>query len=165
MTSKSQQDIIAVELFEYITDYTQELEANKASITDAIDGDHMLVLFSQNFLEQFSKGYLSTPISGFNDRSRRQLRQRRRTLEKGQASAGDKTEAGQKLIFHLEPMCDRISEISYGNSEIDAEEFHYVFFAELLELIVAWLEETSKAGQELRDTAQASLEAYQRAIA
>jgi hypothetical protein len=66
-------------------------------------------------------------------------------------------------MFQLEPLCDLVAEISYGNSEIEAESFHTELFPEFLEQIELWLEEYP-ASQALRDAVGESVRSYNQAI-
>jgi hypothetical protein len=161
MNSNQSSEIIASSLFDFVVEYAKDIAQGRATIDKSIDGDSALIVFAENFLAQFSKGYLKVTIEGFNSRSQNQLRNARRRLER--RKSGNKTDAAQLLIFHLEPLCDRIPEISYGNSEIEAVEFHIYYFVELMNRIVAWLDEFP-ASNSLRDAARNAERSYNDAI-
>lgn len=151
--------IIAPELFDFVTDYAKALSAKKVAATDPIDGQHDLVQFAGNFLAQFSVGYLKKSILGFNALSLAKLKEARRDLE----AEGGKTEEAQRLIFHLEPLCTRLPEISYSHSSQDANDFHRVYFTQLLDHIGSWLDEDG-ADKAVRAAAAAASSAYEKAI-
>lgn len=158
MTSSQGPEIIAPALFAYVTEYAKEIETRRVDMTENIKGRHPLWLFCENFLAQFSAGYLHRSIEGFNERSQAQLTEERRKLE------GDATRtAAQLLIFHLAPLCSRMPEISYSNSDQDVEEFHTDYFPELLSRINVWLEECG-ASDMLKAAASEANAAYSRAI-
>lgn len=145
-------------LFDYVVEYAAEIDSGKESTTGPIASQSRLVIFLENFLVQFSSGYLSRRIEGFNDRSQAQLTAERRRLESVEG-----TGAAQRLIFHLEPLCSRLSEISYSNSEQDAEEFHLDYVPGLLDRILAWFEECA-AEQALTTATSAAAATYRRSI-
>ena len=161
MISSRLNEIVAASLFDYVFEYAKDLEHGRATVLTPIDGESALIVFAENFLAQFSKGYLKQSIEGFNSRSQNQLRNARRRLER--RTSGKPTAAAQSLIFHLEPLCDLIPEISYGNSEIEAGEFHIYYFVELMNRIVAWVEEFPVADS-LREAAQNARRSYNDAI-
>lgn len=152
------EQIIAAELFDFVTDYAKALSAKEAAVTDPIDGLHDLIQFTGNFLAQFSTGYLNKPIEGFNARSLAQLKEARHDIENAEG-----TVEAQRLIFHLEPLCTRMPEISYSHSSQDAADFHRVYFPQFLDRIGAWLVEAG-AATAVRDAAAAASSAFKNAI-
>jgi hypothetical protein len=161
VNAKRSKDVIAPSLFDYVLEYAKDIVSGDKTISSSVDGDSTLIVFAENFLTQFADGYLGLKIVGFNSRSQGQLKVARRRLERG--SNSDQTKAAQHLMFQLEPLCDLVAEISYGNSEIEAESFHTELFPEFLEQIELWLEEYP-ASQALRDAVGESVRSYNQAI-
>ena len=145
-------------LFEYVTDYCDGLASEDNLVFEPLEKDNALIIFAENFLPQFSRAHLRQKVTGLNERSRKQLVAERRWLE-------DKANTGkaQLLIFHLEELCSKVCEISYSNSEADAEDFHLEYFPDLLARIIAWLEEIT-AAQSIKTTAIKALSQYNLAI-
>lgn len=152
MTGRGQ-EVVSASLFEYVTDYAAAV-ASGAGELDRIHGTHALVVFTENFVVQFSMNFLGTRIAGFSDRSAREMRQERRRLESGENHL-----AAQSLMLSLESLFHVLPEFSYGNSSDDAEAFHNEYFPDLLRDIVAWLAEFEPDGGSLT-AARESLDAY-----
>jgi hypothetical protein len=145
-------------LFELVTDYSDWLASGDNSVSEPLEKDNDLVIFAENFLLQFSRAHLRQKVTGLNERSEKQLVAERRRLQ-GEAN----TDKAQLLIFHLEELCSKVGEISYSNSEVDAEEFRLQYFPDLLARIIAWLEEIT-AAQNIKTAAIKALSQYNLAI-
>lgn len=145
-------------LFKYVADYCDSITSGDQAIDEPLDKDNDLLLFSENLVTQLSAKHLRVKITGFNERSEAQLVSERRRLER----LGQK-EKLQLLLFHLEYLCSKVGEISYSNSEVDAEEFHTYYFPDLLSRVVAWLEELG-TDSAARDAAQLALTQYEQTV-
>lgn len=150
--------VVAPELFEFVTEFSDSIASGDASTTDPIRKRHPLYVFVENFLAQFSNGYLGEDVQGFTSRSQTQLITARRRLESEEG-----TEEAQRLIFALEPMCSRLRELSYSESDEDLEEFYHQSLPGLLLRIEKWLEEI-QADEELLDAARNARKEYSRAL-
>lgn len=149
---------VAVELFEIINDYCEEIDEGSVSITDKLGKNHSLLYFSSLFLEQFSATHCKQKIVGLNDRSSRQLNAERRRLR-----SRSEQPASQRLIFQLQKFCTQAGEVSYSTSDTDAEELHLQYFPLLLERIVDWLNEAD-AERSTRNAARTALTNYNEAV-
>ncbi|WP_270886889.1 hypothetical protein [Pedococcus sp. 5OH_020] len=150
--------LIEATLFDYITEYAADIEASRVNVSDAIRGDDVLLIFAENFVAQFSKNFLRRDIVGFTSRSKVEMTSARRKLQKSPRSL-----KAQSLMFHLEPLFSLVPELSYGNSEDDAQAFRLEYFHELLQKIVDWLSEEESEAAALA-AAEESLRVYEKAM-
>lgn len=150
--------VIEPELFKYVTEFSDSIAAGDVSTSDPIRKRHRLYVFTENFLAQFAERYLRRDIQGFNSRSHSDLVEARRELEADEGAV-----EGVRLIFALEPLGSRLSELTYSDSREDIEEFLLYAFPRLLSRIVAWLEE-NEADEELLEAATRARDEYDRTV-
>lgn len=97
---------VAPELFEAVDEYANswsELDEDARSLRR----NHRLVVFTENFLEQFSSAVLGDLIATLSDASRKQLVKLRRRLERH-----DEHAERQLLMFRIEAICSFFPELS-----------------------------------------------------
>ncbi|QIM22384.1 hypothetical protein G7075_16595 [Phycicoccus sp. HDW14] len=153
---------IAAALFDYVTDFAAEVSSD-SSLVYRVRGDTQTVTFVENFLAQFSGNYLGHEISGFSYRSRDELIQGRRKLEREASKEGaPQTTAAQALLYELEQLCTLVRDLSYGNADDDAESFHNEYVPDLLAAAVEWLEECQDVGA--LEAARSALDEYREAL-
>ncbi len=149
---------ITKKLFEAVIDYCEELDSGSRTIEDELDKVHPLVVFVENFLEQFSTAHCRQRIVGLTDRSAKQLLNERRRLKRRHGRP-----AAQRLIYRLEQFCGQVEEVRYSSSEADAEDFHLQYFPSLLERIVDWMDELANDA-ETRQKADEARNAYNNSV-
>lgn len=150
--------LIEETLFDYITEYADDIKAHRVNASDAIRGDDVLLIFAENFVAQFSMNFLHRHIVGFTSRSKVEMTSARRKLQKSQRSL-----KAQSLMLHLEPLFSLVPELSYGNSEDEAHAFRLEYFHEFLQKIVDWLAEQGTEAASLAAASDA-LRAYEEAM-
>lgn len=153
---------VAPQLFDYVTDFAADVSQD-SSLVYQVRGDTQTVTFIENFLVQFSGNYIGREITGFSFRSRDELIQSRRKLEReAQKRNTTQNTKAQAVIYELEQLCILIRDTSYGNADDDAESFHHEYVPDLLTAVVDWLEECQD--DDALDAARGALDAYREAL-
>jgi hypothetical protein len=129
---------IAIELFDRIEEYADELQEKAEDEEPALGSGTSIIVFCENFFAQFFRSFLGIRITGMSSRSKMVAARQRRNL------SAEKHQATRQLIAQFENLCDLWPDLlgsRYAHSSTLRTEFNISFLPTLFKRIISWAEE------------------------
>jgi hypothetical protein len=148
-------------LFEFVHDFAADVEKGTVGKLDTVEASSPIIVFCESFFEQFMGDVLGSPITGFDQESKRTAAGIAERLKVD--VPGDK--ATRRVLALFERFCDVHADVvggTYGAGSITYQRFHADYMRRLLEAGEDWADASGQTA--LRDVIAAARVAYDKAL-
>jgi hypothetical protein len=148
-------------LFGFVHDFAGDVEKGTVGKLDTVEASSPIIVFCESFFEQFMGDVLGSPITGFDQESKRAAAGIAERLKVD--APGEK--ATRRVLALFERFCDVHADVvggTYGAGSITYQRFQADYMRRLLEAAEGWAEVSGQTA--LRDAIAAARAAYDKAL-
>ena len=149
-------------LFDFVRDFARDVEQGTVAKLETVEASSPIIAFCESFFEQFMGDVLSSPITGFDQESKRNAAG---IAERLKDEAPEDNKATRLILALFERFCDLHADVvggTYGAGSITYQRFH----ADYMRRLLAAAEEWARAGKQapLREAIASARAAYDAAL-
>jgi hypothetical protein len=148
-------------LFAFVRDFAADVETGTVGKLETVEASSPIIMFCESFFEQFMGDVLGSPITGFDQESKRTAAG---IAERLKLDAPGDT-ATRRVLALFERFCDVHADVvggTYGAGSITYQRFHADYMRRLLEAAEKWAEASEQT--ELKDAIASARAAYDAAL-